>query len=46
MIWLEWNSRIFDKFLSMPREVCRKIKAKPELWMLAKLCGRIRDITL
>jgi hypothetical protein len=45
MILLKWISRIFDKVLSMPRKVYRKIKAEPELWKLAKLCGRIGDIT-
>jgi hypothetical protein len=38
-IWLERNSRVFDKFATMPMEVCRKIRAEFQLWKKAKLCG-------
>jgi hypothetical protein len=38
-IWLERNSRVFDKFATMPVEVCRKIKEKFAQWKRARLCG-------
>jgi hypothetical protein len=44
-LWLERNNMIFDKFTSMPREVCRKIRAEFELWKMVKLCGKVGDIT-
>jgi hypothetical protein len=30
-LWLERNSRVFDKFATMPMEVCRKIRAEFDL---------------
>jgi hypothetical protein len=38
-IWLERNSRVFDKFATMPAEVCRKIKEEFSQWKRARLCG-------
>jgi hypothetical protein len=44
-LWLERNSRVFDKFATMPREVCRTILSDFELWKAAKICGPRRGIT-
>jgi hypothetical protein len=38
-LWLERNSRVFDKFATIPLEVVRKIKAELEQWQKAMLCG-------
>jgi hypothetical protein len=46
--WIEETVRFFfffDKFASMPREVCRRTRAEFELWKIARLCGRLGDIT-
>lgn len=38
-LWLERNSRVFDKIASLPWTVCRKIREEWTLWRRAKLCG-------
>ena len=38
-LWLERNSRVFDRFATLPWAVSRKIKAEFDLWLKAKLCG-------
>jgi hypothetical protein len=38
-LWLERNSRVFDKFATMSREVCRTILSEFEFWKAAKICG-------
>lgn len=38
-LWLERNSRVFDKVASLPWTVCRKIREEWDLWRKAKLCG-------
>jgi hypothetical protein len=38
-IWLERNSRVFDKFATLPMPVIRRIKEEFEQWRRAKLCG-------
>jgi hypothetical protein len=43
-LWLERNSRVFDKFTSMPSEVCCKIRAEFDQWKKAKLCGVLEEI--
>jgi hypothetical protein len=43
-IWLERNTRVFDRSASMPIEVNRKIKVQMEQWKVAKLCGQSRGI--
>jgi hypothetical protein len=43
-LWLERNSRVFDKFATMPVEVCRKIWVEFDLWKKANLCGSIGEI--
>jgi hypothetical protein len=37
-LWLERNSRVFDRFATMPVEVCWKIGVEFDLWKKAKLC--------
>jgi hypothetical protein len=41
--WLERNSRVFDKFATMPMEVARKIRVELEQWKRAKLWGSGRE---
>jgi hypothetical protein len=43
-LWLERNSRVFDRLASMPSEVCRKIRVKFDQWKKAKLCGVLGEI--
>jgi hypothetical protein len=43
-LWLKRNSRVFDKFATMPMEVCRKICAEFDLWKVAKICGLTRGL--
>jgi hypothetical protein len=38
-LWLERNSRVFDKAAVLPAELVRTIKEKFLLWRTAKLCG-------
>jgi hypothetical protein len=38
-LWLERNSRVFDKAAVLPAELVRTIKKKFLLWRTAKLCG-------
>jgi hypothetical protein len=33
-LWRERNSRVFDKFATMPTEVWRKIEAELALWKI------------
>ncbi|CAM0955107.1 unnamed protein product [Alopecurus aequalis] len=34
-LWLERNARVFDKTAVLPMELCRRIKAELDVWMLA-----------
>ena len=43
-LWLERNSRVFDKVATMAHEVWRRIKVEFELWREARLCGVPRGI--
>jgi hypothetical protein len=43
-LWLERNSRVFEKFASMSSEVCRKIRAEFDQWKRANLCGVLGEI--
>jgi hypothetical protein len=43
-LWLERNSRVFDRFATLPGEFCRKICVEFELWKRAKLCGEMGEI--
>jgi hypothetical protein len=38
-LWRERNSRVFDKFATLPREVCRMISDESEQWKKAGLHG-------
>jgi hypothetical protein len=38
-LWLERNSRVFDKVALLPAELVRRIKAEFHVWKQAKLCG-------
>ena len=38
-LWLELNSRVFDKVATMSHEICRRIRVEFELWREAGLCG-------
>jgi hypothetical protein len=40
-IWLERNSRVFDRFATLPMEVCRKLRVEFAQWKRAKLCGDV-----
>jgi hypothetical protein len=42
-LWLERNSRVFDRFATMPTEFCRKLEVEFKLWRRAKLCGAVRE---
>jgi hypothetical protein len=43
-LWLERNNMVFDKFGTMPIEVCRKIMEEFKLWKQAGLCGVLGEI--
>ncbi|CAM0905803.1 unnamed protein product [Alopecurus aequalis] len=44
-LWLERNSRVFDKVATMARECLQRILAEFELWRSAGLCGVLRDLS-
>jgi hypothetical protein len=46
-LWLERNARVFDKFATMPAELCRRINEEFQLWKVAKICGSgtVGDLT-
>jgi hypothetical protein len=37
-LWLERNSRVFDKMAVLPAGLVRRIKAEFQIWKNAKLC--------
>ena len=43
-LWLECNTRVFDKVATMSHEICRRIRVEFELWREAGLCGVSRGI--
>ncbi|CAM0906467.1 unnamed protein product [Alopecurus aequalis] len=44
-LWLERNSRVFDKVATMATECRRRILVEFEGWKAAGLCGVTRDVT-
>jgi hypothetical protein len=38
-LWLERNTRIYDKFATMPGSLCRRIQGQFELWKSARISG-------
>jgi hypothetical protein len=42
-LWLERNNWVFDKFATLPREVCRMISEEFEQWKKAGLRGLSGD---
>lgn len=43
MIWLERNSRVFNKVASMPSIVTMRVSNEITLWMLARVSGSVDD---